>query len=36
VKSKRGALHFECSRDKAHDTSAIGAAAERESEPVEV
>jgi DNA topoisomerase-1 len=36
VKSKRGTPHFECSRDKAHDTSAIGAAAERESEPVEV
>jgi DNA topoisomerase-1 len=34
VKSKRGALLFECSADKAHDTSAIGAAAERESEPV--
>jgi len=36
VKSKRGVLVFECSKDKAHDTSAIGAAAERESEPVEV
>jgi DNA topoisomerase-1 len=36
VKSKRGSLIFECSKDKAHDTSAIGAAAERESEPVEV
>ncbi|MDQ2858648.1 MAG: type I DNA topoisomerase [Candidatus Eremiobacteraeota bacterium] len=39
VKSKRGTLTFECSKDKAHDTSAIGAAAdaaevaEREAEP---
>ena len=36
VKSKRGTLTFECSKDKAHDTSAMGADAERESEPVEV
>jgi DNA topoisomerase-1 len=28
VKSKRGTLTFECSKDKEHDTSAIGAAAE--------
>jgi DNA topoisomerase-1 len=35
VKSKRGTLTFECSKDKAHDTSAMGADAERESEPVE-
>ena len=39
VKSKRGTLTFECSKDKGHDTSAIGAAAEaaegaeREAEP---
>ena len=39
VKSKRGMLTFECSKDKGHDTSAIGAAAEaaegaeREAEP---
>jgi DNA topoisomerase-1 len=34
AKSKRGVLLFECSKDKEHDTSAIGAEAERESEPV--
>jgi DNA topoisomerase-1 len=28
AKSKRGTVTFECSKDKAHDTSAIGAAAE--------
>jgi DNA topoisomerase I len=36
AKSKKGVVVFECSADKAHDASAIGAAAERESEPVEV
>jgi DNA topoisomerase-1 len=36
AKSKKGVVVFECSADKAHDVSAIGAAAERESEPVEV
>ena len=35
VKSKKGTLTFECSKDKAHDTSAMGADAERETEPVE-
>ncbi len=35
VKSKKGVLLFECSKDKEHDTSAIGAAAERERESVE-
>ena len=38
VKSKRGVLSFECSQDKTHDTSAIGAsaeAAERELDTVE-
>jgi DNA topoisomerase-1 len=35
VKSKKGTLVFECSKDKAHDTSAMGADAERETEPVE-
>ena len=35
VKSKRGTPHFECSKDKTHDTSTLGAAAaERETEPV--
>jgi DNA topoisomerase-1 len=34
AKSKRGVLMFECSKDKEHDTSAIGAESERESEPV--
>ncbi len=34
VKSKRGALVFECSADKAHDTSSMGGT-EREPEPVE-
>jgi DNA topoisomerase-1 len=28
AKSKRGSVTFECSKDKEHDTSAIGAAAE--------
>jgi DNA topoisomerase-1 len=32
AKSRRGVLTFECSADKSHDTSAIGAAAEREPE----
>ena len=36
AKSKRGVLTFECSKDKEHDTSQIGADAEREGEPVEV
>jgi DNA topoisomerase-1 len=36
AKSKKGVTVFECSADKAHDASSIGAAAERESEPVEV
>ncbi len=35
AKSKRGVLSFVCSADKEHDTSAIGAGAERETEPVE-
>jgi hypothetical protein len=35
AKSRRGALTFECSADKAHDTSSLGGA-EREPEPVEV
>jgi hypothetical protein len=34
AKSKRGTVTFECSADKEHDTSAIGAAAET-SEAVE-
>jgi len=32
AKSRRGAVTFECSADKTHDTSAIGAVAEREAE----
>ncbi len=36
AKSKKGVLSLECSMDRAHDTSAIGAAAERERESVEV
>ena len=36
AKTKKGALVFECSKDKEHDTSAIGAAAEREPDTVEV
>jgi DNA topoisomerase-1 len=36
VKSKKGVLLFECSKDKEHDTSSIGAASEREPESVEV
>ena len=32
VQSRRGAVTFECSADKTHDTSAIGAVAEREAE----
>ena len=36
VKSKRGTLTFECSKDKEHDVSAIGAAAEAaDAEPVD-
>ena len=35
AKSRRGVLSFECSADKAHDTSSLGGA-EREPEPVEV
>jgi DNA topoisomerase-1 len=39
AKSKRGVVSFECSKDKSHDTSAIGAsadAADREPDTVEV
>ena len=36
AKSKRGVPTFVCSNDKVHDTSEIGAAVEREAEPVEV
>ena len=32
AKSRRGVVTFECSADKTHDTSAIGAVAEREAE----
>jgi DNA topoisomerase-1 len=35
VKSKKGVLVFECSKDKAHDTSSLGGSSEREPEPVE-
>jgi hypothetical protein len=34
VKSRRGAQTFECSADKGHDVSSIGAAGEREPEEV--
>jgi len=33
AKSRRGVVTFECSADKNHDASSIGAAAEREPEP---
>ncbi len=36
AKTKKGVLLFECSQNKEHDTSAIGAAAEREPDTVEV
>jgi len=35
AKTKRGITTFECSRDKAHDTSAIAAAEHVEAEPIE-